>query len=131
MTLAKTAPSIVTSNITIRLGHHDTTGIPPVMSAFILSLSRGERPTIYGTGEKRRDFVYVDDVNRFHMQCVTDERTDGRVFNLGSGRNYSVRQVFDEVRSQLGSRLEPVYAPDLPGEAEATLADIGAARSLG
>jgi nucleoside-diphosphate-sugar epimerase len=105
--------------------------IPPVMSAFILKLLRGERPTIYGTGEKRRDFVYVDDVNRFHVQCMTDERTDGRVFNVGSGQSHSVREIFDEVRSQLGSTLEPDYAPDLPGEARETLADIGAARSLG
>ncbi|HLX25346.1 MAG TPA: NAD-dependent epimerase/dehydratase family protein, partial [Candidatus Cybelea sp.] len=35
--------------------------IPPVMSAFAIKLLRGERPVIYGTGEKRRDFVYVDD----------------------------------------------------------------------
>jgi UDP-glucose 4-epimerase len=105
--------------------------IPPVMSAFIIKLLKGERPTIFGTGEKRRDFVYVDDVNRFHLQCMTDERTDGRVFNVGSGRSHSVREIFDEVRSQLGSTLEPRYAPDLPGEAQETLADIGAARSVG
>jgi UDP-glucose 4-epimerase len=59
--------------------------IPPVMSAFIIRLLRGERPTIYGTGEKRRDFVYVDDVNDFHVQCLHDERTHGGTFNLGSG----------------------------------------------
>jgi nucleoside-diphosphate-sugar epimerase len=105
--------------------------IPPVMSAFILKLLRGERPTIYGTGEKRRDFVYVDDVNRFHLRCMTDDRTDGRVFNIGSGRNWSVRDIFDEVSAQLGSTLEPEFAPDLPGEAAETLADIDAARSLG
>jgi nucleoside-diphosphate-sugar epimerase len=105
--------------------------IPPVMSAFIMKLLRGERPTIYGTGEKRRDFVYVDDVNRFHIQCMTDERTDGRVFNVGSGRSWSVREIFDVISAQLGSDLEPEYAPDLPGEARETLADIGAAKALG
>jgi nucleoside-diphosphate-sugar epimerase len=105
--------------------------IPPVISAFILKLLRGERPTIYGSGEKRRDFVYVDDVNRFHMQCMVDDRTDGRVFNVGSGRSHSVREIFDEIRSQLGSTLEPHYEADLPGEAQETLADIGAARSTG
>ena len=36
--------------------------IPPVMSAFIIKLLRGETPIIYGTGEKRRDFIHVDDV---------------------------------------------------------------------
>jgi nucleoside-diphosphate-sugar epimerase len=105
--------------------------IPPVMSAFAIKLLRGERPTIYGTGEKRRDFVYVDDVNDFHLQCIGDARTDGRVFNLGSGVNYSVREIYDEIAGLLGSSLEPEYRPDLPGEAQTTLADIGAARELG
>lgn len=105
--------------------------IPPVMSAFILKLLRGERPTIYGTGEKRRDFVYVDDVNDFHLRCLTDPRTIGGVYNLGSGRSHSVREIHDLIAGLLGSSVEPEYAADLPGEAEETLADIGAARALG
>ena len=44
--------------------------IPPVMSAFVIKLLKKETPIIYGTGEKRRDFVYVDDVNDFHMLCL-------------------------------------------------------------
>lgn len=105
--------------------------IPPVMSAFILRLLRGERPTIYGTGEKRRDFVYVDDVNDFHLRCLTDRRTVGGVYNLGSGRSHSVREIYDLIQALLGTSVEPHHAADLPGEAEETRADIGAARALG
>jgi UDP-glucose 4-epimerase len=105
--------------------------IPPLFSAFIIRLLRGERPVIYGTGEKRRDFVHVDDVNDFHLRCLGDERTTGRTFNLGSGVNYSVREMFDLIASLLGSDLQPEHRDDLPGEAFATLADISAARALG
>src|SRR5690606_17402251 len=105
--------------------------IPPVMSAFILRLLRGERPTIYGTGEKRRDFIYVDDVNDFHLLCLTDPRTDGRVFNLGSGTNHSVREILDIIQRLLGTDVVPVHEPDLPGEAQETLAEISAAAELG
>jgi len=56
--------------------------IPPVMSAFIIKLLRGERPVIYGTGDKRRDFVFVDDVNEFHVLCAFDRRTDGQTYNV-------------------------------------------------
>jgi len=105
--------------------------IPPVMSAFIIKLLRGERPSIYGSGNKRRDFIYVDDVNDFHVRCIEDERTDGEVYNLGTGVNYSVREIYDEIAAQLGSTIEPDYRPDLPGEAQANLADITAARALG
>ncbi|MGH7517731.1 MAG: NAD-dependent epimerase/dehydratase family protein [Gemmatimonadales bacterium] len=105
--------------------------IPPVMSAFMIKLARGERPTIYGTGEKRRDFVYVDDVNDFHLQCLADSRTDGRAFNLGSGVSWSVREIFEKVRDLLGSDVEPIHAADLPGEAFETRSDVSAARALG
>jgi nucleoside-diphosphate-sugar epimerase len=105
--------------------------IPPVMSAFIIKLLRGERPVIYGTGDKRRDFIYVDDVNDFHLRCIDDERTEGEVFNLGTGVNYSIREIYDEIAAQLGSTVEPDHRPDLPGEAQANLADIAAARALG
>lgn len=105
--------------------------IPPVMSAFIIKLLKGEQPVIYGSGRKRRDFVYVDDVNDFHVRCATDERTDGRTYNIGSGESYSVRDIFDHIARLLGTSIEPRFEPDLPGEAEATLADISAARALG
>jgi UDP-glucose 4-epimerase len=105
--------------------------VPPVMSAFIIKLLRGQRPTIYGTGEKRRDFVYVDDVNDFHLQCLTDNRTHGGTFNLGSGTDHSVREIYAIIQSLLGTAIEPEFAPDLPGEAERTCGDIGRAGSLG
>jgi UDP-glucose 4-epimerase len=105
--------------------------VPPVMSAFIMRLLRGERPTIYGTGERRRDFVYVDDVNDFHLQCLTDSRTHGGTFNLGSGQDYSVNEILQEIQTLLGTTIEPVHAPELPGEAQRTCADTSRARALG
>ena len=105
--------------------------IPPVMSAFIIKLLKGEAPTIYGSGEKRRDFVYVDDINDFHVQCLNDPRTDGGVFNLGAGVNYSVNDIYRLVGDLLDIHITPQRMPDLPGEAEITLADISAAKKLG
>ena len=105
--------------------------IPPVMSAFMIKLLKGERPVIYGSGRKRRDFVYVDDINEFHVQCLTDSRTDNRTFNLGSGKNYSVMEIYRMISEILGVNIEPLFKPDLPGEAQETLADIGQAKGVG
>jgi nucleoside-diphosphate-sugar epimerase len=105
--------------------------IPPVFSAFIIKLLKGEQPIIYGTGEKRRDFIYVDDINNFHIQCMTDERTTGKVFNLGYGTNYSVNEIYRVIANLLKSDIKPLHKPDLPGEAFANLADITEARKLG
>ena len=105
--------------------------IPPVMSSFIIRMLHRELPVIYGTGKKRRDFVYVDDVNEFHLVALEDQRTNGRIFNIGSGINFSVNEIYRLVEELLGSGLQPIYKPDLPGEAEITLADITSAKSLG
>jgi UDP-glucose 4-epimerase len=105
--------------------------IPPVMSAFIIKLLKSERPIIYGTGEKRRDFVYVDDVNDFHLICMRDDRTNGKAFNIGSGVNYSVNEILNKISKMLRVTPDPIHKDDLPGEAQVTLADITQAKSLG
>lgn len=107
--------------------------IPPVVSAFIMKMLSGESPTIYGDGSKRRDFVHVDDVNDFHLLTLRDERTDGGVFNIGSGINYSVNEIYDLVVDVLGLEPppEPVYKEELPGEAKITLAEISETQELG
>jgi UDP-glucose 4-epimerase len=105
--------------------------VPPVMSSFIIRMLQGERPVIYGTGEKRRDFIYVDDVNDLHLVILEDPRADGRTFNIGSGVNFSVNEIYRLVEGLLKTGLQPIYQPDLPGEAQITLADISAAKGLG
>jgi UDP-glucose 4-epimerase len=105
--------------------------VPPVMSSFILRMLQGERPIIYGTGEKRRDFIYIDDVNDLHLVILESTQADGRVFNVGSGVNFSVNEIYQFVEEILKTGLQPIYKPDLQGEAEITLADLAAARSLG
>jgi nucleoside-diphosphate-sugar epimerase len=62
---------------------------------------------------------------------MRDDQTTGNVFNLGSGGNYSVNEIFRIVRELLGSKLEPIYKADLPGEALETLANIDKAKKLG
>jgi nucleoside-diphosphate-sugar epimerase len=105
--------------------------IPPVMSSFIIRMLQGERPFIYGTGEKRRDFVYVDDVNDFHLVVLEDQRAACKVFNVGSGTNFSVNEIYQLIENLLKSGLRPIYKPEAPGEAQITLADLSAAKALG
>ena len=104
--------------------------VPPLMSSFIIRMLQGERPIIYGTGEKRRDFIYVDDVNDLHLVILEDHRADGKIFNVGSGVNFSVNEIYQLAEDLLKTGLQPIYEPDLPGEAQITLADISAAKSL-
>ncbi|MEW6382164.1 MAG: NAD-dependent epimerase/dehydratase family protein [bacterium] len=105
--------------------------VPPVMSSFIIKMLKGERPVIYGNGEKRRDFIYVDDVNQFHLLAMNDEKLHGKTFNVGSGTNYSINEIFSAIEGILQTGLTPIYKEDLPGEAQITLADISREKEIG
>jgi UDP-glucose 4-epimerase len=70
-------------------------------------------------------------VTEFNVLALRDPRTDGQVYNVGSGVNYSVNEVFLAIEDLLKTGLRPVYKDDLPGEAEVTLADIQKERHLG
>lgn len=105
--------------------------VPPVMSSFILKMLAGERPTIFGNGSKKRDFVFIDDVNDFHALVMREERVGAGTWNLGSGSNVSVLEVFERIAAQLHWKGRPAFEPDLPGEAQETLAEISASLELG
>lgn len=62
--------------------------IPPLMSAIIINLLLGNDVTIYGNGEKRRDFIYINDINQFHELIINNPSTYNQVYNLGCGVNY-------------------------------------------
>jgi len=106
---------------------------PPVMSAFIIALLKGNAPVLYGDYKKnKRDFVYVDNINDFHLLCLKDERVNNRLFRLGSGKSYSMREVYEAVKKIMNSDVEPVLKPAPPGDTPTeTLADIRDARALG
>lgn len=104
--------------------------IPPLFSSFIIKLLKNEQPIIYGDGSKRRDFIHIDDINDFHIKCLTDDRTDDKTFNLGYGVNYSVNEIYDIISKLLKSDIKPIYKPDLPGEAFQNLADISEAKKM-
>ena len=105
--------------------------IPPVMSAFIIKLLKGEQPIIYGSGKKKRDFIHVDDVNDFHLLCMQDAKTNSKAFNLGSGKNFTVLEVYNMLSEILQKKISPKFQTDLPEEAYETLADITLAKNLG
>jgi UDP-glucose 4-epimerase len=105
--------------------------IPPVFSAFIIKFLKGERPVIYGDGSKRRDFIHVDDINDFHILAMNDDRTNGRVYNLGTGKNVSVLEIYKMIQKILGSQIEPEFKSNQAGEAQENLADTSKALLLG
>jgi UDP-glucose 4-epimerase len=68
----------------------------PVIGIFLRQHASGEPLTIIGDGNQRRDFIYVGDVVNANILASIvdiDENLYGTVFNVGSGKNYSVNEI--------------------------------------
>jgi len=106
---------------------------PPVMSSFIIKLLKGEAPSIYsGVEGTKQDFIYVDDINDFHLQCLDDDRVNNKLFRLGTGKNAFVGDIWETIRKIAGSDLQPKMVPPPFGFTPAsTLADIAETEAIG
>ena len=101
-----------------------------VIAIFAKALLEGRRPTIFGDGGQTRDFTYVDNVVQANLRAMEREVPPGSVINVGAGEAISVNQLFGAMAEQLGSSLEPVYAPARAGDVRDSLASLDRARAL-
>lgn len=107
----------------------------PVVSLFFRQVITGEPITIVGDGTQSRDFTHVGDVVRANLMAMDKLESqdfsdaDGKTLNIGTGKNYTVLEVADLVKSCLQS-YEPAtqFVPARIGETMATLADNSLAR---
>ena len=98
----------------------------------VLQVALGQREAIeiYGAdydtpdGTCIRDYVHVLDLARAHILSL-EALGDGesRVYNLGSGSGYSVREVIEAARLVTGQAIPIVEAPRRPGDLPILVAD--------
>jgi UDP-glucose 4-epimerase len=91
----------------------------------ILKVALGERESVsvFGTdyptpdGTCVRDYVHVADLARAHLLAL-DACTPGehRIYNLGSGTGFSVKEVVDVCREVTGHSIPTTVAPRRPGD---------------
>ena len=93
----------------------------PVIGIFFRQRDAGEDLTIVGDGEQRRDFVHVSDVVSANLAAAfsdVDDEHYGQVYNVGSGKNYSVNEIASWISDK------QVHLPERVGEVRVSLANI-------
>jgi UDP-glucose 4-epimerase len=98
-----------------------------VATIFANAMREGRAPSIFGDGEQRRDFVHVEDVAQGFINAM-HHRTDGNVFNIGSGNSLTVNDVYTAIAGAVKFDQPPVYAAAVPGELRNSIADNTKAR---
>jgi|SRR5438105_893523 len=106
----------------------DPKGEAGVVAVFLGRLAVGETPRIFGDGRQTRDYVYAGDVARATLAAVGREG----VFNVGTGIETSVLELYELCRRVAGSELEAEKADERLGELRRSVLDVSLAeRELG
>ncbi len=69
---------------------------------FIRAAMEGKDITVFGKGDQRRDYIYIDDLVDAFVKTAIEPNTDGRAFNLGSGRGARFRDMAETVVKVVG-----------------------------
>ncbi len=101
-----------------------------VISRFLERLSRDEPPVIYGSGEQTRDFIHVEDVACAIEKALEKNLRGYMVFNIGTGKKITIRELAELMIRLYGSSLEPVYGPPRKGDIMHSYADISKVRQI-
>jgi dTDP-L-rhamnose 4-epimerase len=101
-----------------------------VLAIFAARLLNDRRPLVNEDGLQRRDFVSVHDVVQACMAAMESDQAAHRVFNVGSGRSFTINDVAARLarvlgKEHLGGEITGKYRV---GDIRHCFADVAAAR---
>jgi UDP-glucose 4-epimerase len=85
-----------------------------VVAVFATRMAADQPVTIDGTGKQTRDFVYVGDCVTANVVAL--EGGSGMAFNIGTGRETSIRDIFDAMAEVAGYSHQPNFGPARKGD---------------
>lgn len=98
-----------------------------VVAIFLKRLLADEAPTINGDGLQTRDYVHVSDVVAANLAALG--LTGFHIFNVGTGVETNVVDLYAGLRGAIGSHLEPIHGPAKPGEQRRSSVDASRLRA--
>ena len=102
-----------------------------VISIFINRALKNESLVIFGDGKQTRDFIYVKDVVRANILAAESRRSNGRVFNVATGRQTTILELAMKVIEITGANSSVLFDKPRPGDIRHSLADISEIKGLG
>jgi UDP-glucuronate 4-epimerase len=100
------------------------------IAKFTRAIARGEPIALYGDGNSRRDYTFIDDIVAGTVAAI--ERVEpGRfeLFNLGGTRTISLIELVRLIERVVGKPAQIDWQPDQPGDVPITFADVERARA--
>ncbi|UCF63590.1 MAG: NAD(P)-dependent oxidoreductase [bacterium] len=92
-------------------------------------LKKGE--IVLNDPKPKRDFIYLDDLVEFIVKAISFSDSSFEIFNVGSGKNYSVQEIVELILQNWDKPVRVQYRHVIrENEILETLADISKARDM-
>jgi UDP-glucose 4-epimerase len=119
-----------TRHVALRLGNvygprQDPHGEAGVVAIFLSRIAEGRSGTIFGDGAQTRDYIFAGDVVRAFVAAVG---AGGGVFNVGTGIETSVLELWEASREATGIDAAVAHDPPRLGELARSCLDPSRAR---
>ena len=102
-----------------------------VVSIMINRMLQKKAPIIYGDGEQRRCFSYIDDCLTCLIPMLEQKNLNREVINIGPDEEFVTINKISEICSNItGSNLEPIYKKNRPREVKYATCSANKARKL-
>ena len=98
-------------------------GLDAVIPRFIYQAAKGEALTVDGSGEQRRDFLFISDMVE-RLGALTEVSTVPPVINVGSGHSYSINELVNLIGSISSLPVRRISRPARFEDIHEFLADI-------
>ena len=102
-----------------------------VVSIMLNRLLQNKKPIIYGDGNQKRCFSYIDDCIYCLLVLIDSKEVVGEIINIGPDEEFVTINKIAEICSNItGSNLKPEYYPDRPKEVKHATCSSNKARKL-
>jgi UDP-glucose 4-epimerase len=102
-----------------------------VAAIFINRMLRGKQPIIYGDGEQKRCFTFIQDDIRPLRKMATADAAVGEVINIGPDDEFiTINTLAETIADIIDFDLDPIYMPDRPQEVKLANCSADKARRL-
>jgi UDP-N-acetylglucosamine 4-epimerase len=103
-----------------------------VIPLYAKALIENKPPLINGDGSHSRDFTYVDNAVQANILSLftKNDSAINQVYNIACGHQTSLLELFNQLKKEAKSDLQPIHGPERTGDVKHSLADISKAEKL-
>lgn len=93
-------------------------------------ISASDMITVWGSGNPRREFLYVDDLADAILH-VFENYSGNEIINIGTGVDISIKELVTIIQQVVGYECRVVYDSDMPDGTPRKLLDVSKLNDLG